>query len=304
MLVVMGKRDGQILAFVHFAVTELRPLWLLWYTVYNTFENIVTSAAVSDAYLDKNILACLYDERMIARDIEKCAKSAYKRYLTHGPQSIYKECNQGCPGSGVGIGVPEPQSMFYFMTVWLFGFLLVLLGYCIYRRPDYHTGSYIKFTQTLYVSKVYRIAAFCTFVVSFIIISIGIHLLIKYDKGWTQYIIALILMVMASRSLIREKSNGLNISSEAFCHTKISRGNTFMMVINFFFTTNAALLDQVEIQFMKKWLPEDLAAPNHPKTGWSAFFTYNPLIEDETTKNSGGLENKGGDNDAELPQRV
>ena len=182
------------------------------------------------------------------------------------------------------------------------GFLLVLLVYCIYRRPDYHTGSYIKFTQTLYASKAYRIAALCTFVVSFIIISIGIHLLIKYGKGWTQYIVALILMVMASRSLIRKKSNGLNISSKAFCHTKISRGNTFMMVINFFFTTNAALLDQVEIQFMKKWLPEDLAAPEHPKIGWSAFFTYDPLIE--TTENSAGIENIGGDNDAELPQRV
>ena len=75
-----------------------------------------------------------------------------------------------------------------------------------------------------------------------------------------------------------------------------------MMVINFFFTTNAALLDQVEIQFMKKWLPEDLAAPEHPKIGWSAFFTYDPLIE--TTENSPGIENKGEDNDVELPQRV
>ena len=75
-----------------------------------------------------------------------------------------------------------------------------------------------------------------------------------------------------------------------------------MMVINFFFTTNASLLDQVEIEFMKKWLPEDLAAPNHPKTRWSAFISYDPLVE--TTNNSGGIENEGGDNDAELPQRV
>ena len=298
----MGKRDAQILAFVHFTVTELRPLWLLWYTVYNTFESIVTGASVSDAYLNTYILKCLYDEKMIARDIENCAKSAYKRYLAHGPQFPYKECNQGCPGSGVGIDVPEPRSMFYFMTVWLFGFVLVLLVYCIYRQPNYHTGSYIKFTQTLYASKVYRIAAFSTFVVSFIIITIGIYLLIKYGKGWTQYIVALILMVMASRSLIRDKSNGLNISSEAFCHTKISRGNTFMMVINFFFTTNAALLDEVEIQFMKKLLPEDLAAPKDPQTGWSAFFTYDPLIE--TTNNSGGIATKGGDNDTELPLKV
>ena len=71
------------------------------------------------------------------------------------------------------------------------GFLLVLMVYCIYHRPDYHSDSYIKFTQNLHASKAYKIVAFCIFVVSVIIIIIGIHLLIKYDKDWTQYIVAI-----------------------------------------------------------------------------------------------------------------
>ena len=77
-----------------------------------------------------------------------------------------------------------------------------------------------------------------------------------------------------------------------------------MMVINFFFTTNAAFLYQLEVQFMKKWFPEDLAAPKHPKRGWSEFFTYNPLIETTENENSPRTENKREDDDAELLQYV
>ena len=139
----MGKRDGQLLAVAHFAVTELRPLWLLWYTVYNTFENIVTSASVSDAHYNADILNCLYVGKMKARDIEKCAKSAYKRYLTHGPQFPYKECKADCPGSGVGIDVPEPRRMFFFMTVWLFGTLILITISNIEFDP-HRTWGYIE----------------------------------------------------------------------------------------------------------------------------------------------------------------
>ncbi len=123
----MGERYAQMLALVHFVVTEMRPIWVLWYTVYNTFENIVTGASISDAYHSKYMAVCLYNGKITAQDIEKCAKTAYKKYLTSGPQTIYKECTEECPGSGVGIDVPEPRIMFFFMTVWLLGMYRYLL---------------------------------------------------------------------------------------------------------------------------------------------------------------------------------
>ena len=120
-VVPMGKRDGQILAFLHFTITEMRPLVLLWYTVYSTFANIVTSSAVSDAFTNQNVVACIYDRRINSQDVNECAKSAYRRYLPYGPQDPFKDCSDRCPGSGVGISAPEPRIMFFFMTAWLLG---------------------------------------------------------------------------------------------------------------------------------------------------------------------------------------
>jgi hypothetical protein len=104
----------------------MRPIWLLWYTVYNTFESIVTGASISDAFGNGDVTKCLYETNINVKGIEDCAKSAYKRYLASGPQKPYSECSEMCPGSGVGIDVPEPRSMFFFMTVWLFGMYISL----------------------------------------------------------------------------------------------------------------------------------------------------------------------------------
>jgi hypothetical protein len=76
------------------------------------------------------------------------------------------------------------------------------------------------------------------------------------------------------------------------------------MVINFLHTTNAALLDELEVQCMKKWLPVDLAASHHPKTGCSAFFSYEPLVETTEDEPPAGIENIGGNKDTEMLQRV
>ena len=165
------------------------------------------------------------------------------------------------------------------------GFLLVLLIYFFYRRPDYHTGSYISCTQTLYASKAYKIVSNCTFLVSVIVIVIGIYILIRQNEDWTQYIIALILMVMASRSLVRDKSNGLDINSEKFCQLEISHGNALMMALNLFLTTNADLLDELEVQVMKKSLSGDVAAaPDEHEEGCKAIFEWYPL-SDESLSN-------------------
>lgn len=118
----MGEdHNGRILAFVHFAVTEMRVAWLLWYTVYNTFESVVTSASISDAYRDSGVTECLHEKKSTAQDIEDCAKSAYRSYLASGPQIPYKRCNEECPGSGIGISAPEPRNLLFFTIFVLSG---------------------------------------------------------------------------------------------------------------------------------------------------------------------------------------
>ena len=61
---IMGKKDGEILALLHFTVTEMRPVWVLWITVYSTFRNVVTSASIQDAYYYTGVGKCL-DEKTI-----------------------------------------------------------------------------------------------------------------------------------------------------------------------------------------------------------------------------------------------
>ena len=100
---IMDKRKEQLLAFAHFAVTEMRPLWLLWYTVFNTFQSIVTSAAISIAYFNKEVVACIFYEKLASRNVAKCAKTAYRNYLESGPQEDFKDCSEQCPGSGIGV---------------------------------------------------------------------------------------------------------------------------------------------------------------------------------------------------------
>ena len=77
-----------------------------------------------------------------------------------------------------------------------------------------------------------------------------------------------------------------------------------MRVVNFFLTTNAVLLDKLEVQLMKKWLPDDIAAPSQREEGLSALFSYDPLIETTGTENVLEMENPEENNDSELLQEV
>ena len=123
--------------------------------------------------------------------------------------------------------------------------------------------------------------AYCTFVVSVLVIIIGIAILIRQNEDWTQYIVALILMVMASRSLVRSKSNGVDVNSKKFCQLTISRGNSLMKVLNLFLTTNAELYDELEVQLMKKGFPSSVAAePDERVVGWKGIFDWYPLSEE------------------------
>ena len=112
-----------------------------------------------------------------------------------------------------------------------------------------------------------------------LIIVIGIVLIIQETKKWTQYIIALILMVMASRNLVLNKKNGLNIDSVKFCRLEISRGNLVMQVLNFFLTTNAVVLDEMEVQVINKGFSSDVAAPVD-QTGGCLRMTWAPLSDE------------------------
>ena len=109
------------MAFIHFAVTEMRPIYILWYTVFDTFKNIVTSSSLPDVYSSHEVRKCLYDEKITVNEIEDCMQTAYQEYLAYGPQLPYEECSEECPESEVWISAGEPRSMLFFMTVWLFG---------------------------------------------------------------------------------------------------------------------------------------------------------------------------------------
>ena len=167
------------------------------------------------------------------------------------------------------------------LTLSLTGCLLVLLVCCIYHQPDFRTGSYIKFTQTLFSSRVYKILANCTSVVSVTAIAVGIYILIKEGKNWTDFIVSFLLALIASRSLLVNKSNGLNLDSEKFSALRISRGNALMSVLNFFLTTNTAVLDEIEVQIMKKGLPDDVAAADIHEQGFLAYFDWSPLSDED-----------------------
>ena len=136
---LMGKNNGKILAFVHFLVTETRTIWLLWYTVYGTFEGILKGTAITTAYRDHDTTRCLHDEVLTVSDIEDCAKSAFRRYLATGPQIPFDECGEHCEGAGVGIDVSEPRIMFFFVTLWLFGMFI----YCILHNNSLKRSNLI-----------------------------------------------------------------------------------------------------------------------------------------------------------------
>lgn len=117
----MGKKFARILALLHFVVTEMRPIWLLWYTIYSTTENATTMACLTDAYKDFPIRQCLYRYEITVEEIQECGRKAYHEYLAHGPQSPYKPCTKGCPDSGVYIDHPGARVLIFCVTAWLFG---------------------------------------------------------------------------------------------------------------------------------------------------------------------------------------
>ena len=120
----MGQRQAAILAFIHFAVTEMRPIYILWYTVFDTFKNIVTTSSLPDVYSSYKVRECLYKEKINVDEIQNCMQAAYQDYLAYGPQLPYETCSEECPESEVWISAGEPRIMLFFMTVWLFGMFI------------------------------------------------------------------------------------------------------------------------------------------------------------------------------------
>lgn len=74
--------------------------------------------------------------------------------------------------------------------------------------------------------------------------------------------VALLLIVKASFSLNLRTSNGLNINSTEFSSLKVSRGQHVIAIWNFFVTSNAVILHEIEVQIMKEALPENARSPN------------------------------------------
>ena len=123
----MGKKLPRLLALLHFLVTEIRPIWLLWYTIYNTAENATTRSSLTDAYKNYPMRKCLYYQSITVEEIQKCGKKTYQEYLAHGPQSPYKPCTKGCPDSEVYIDAPEARILVFCLTAWLSGMFFSFL---------------------------------------------------------------------------------------------------------------------------------------------------------------------------------
>ena len=112
---------GVILAFVHFLVTEMRPIYLIWFAAYSAFEDIVTGTVLSDVYKSHRMRECLYKDRVTVDEIEECVKTAYQKYLASGPNEGSRTiCNERCPEQ-IWVVAPEPRNMLFFVTVWYFG---------------------------------------------------------------------------------------------------------------------------------------------------------------------------------------
>ena len=113
---------GVILAFVHFLVTEMRPIWLIWFAAYGAFEDIITATVLSSTYKSYRMLTCLYEDRITVEEIEECTKTAYQKYLAFGPNEGSRTiCNERCPERAIWVEPPEPRNMLFFVTVWYFG---------------------------------------------------------------------------------------------------------------------------------------------------------------------------------------
>ena len=110
-------------------------------------------------------------------------------------------------------------------------------------------------------------------------ILIEIFLLTSYGYEWTQYVVTLFFIVMESRNLLLQKSNGLDINSETFFMSEICHGTGLTEVINFFLTSNGVLLDELEVQNMSNGLPGHVSASEKRDEGCCSCFDWCPLSD-------------------------
>lgn len=88
----------------------------------------------------------------------------------------------------------------------------------------------------------------------------------------------LILMVVEVKTIALDKSNGLNINSDKFCRLPIHRGeNALICVKNFLLTRNANVLDEIEVQIMKKRLPDGISGKDKAEGGCCTWMEWSPL---------------------------
>ena len=164
-----------------------------------------------------------------------------------------------------------------------------LLLYLLYHHPAYNSGNYIKCTQTLYAKRVYwwLTRIFITLCDFFLIAAVFI--LIEYHKDWTKYIIPLILAAMSSRDLIFKSSIGIDITTKKFCQLQIPRGKGWLMILLVFFTkTNSAVFEGLQVEYLKKVLPDGLnVAPDVTKTEWYQFYASSLCSSNENNDEEG-----------------
>ena len=239
-----------IVAFAHFILTELRVWIVMWYTIFLTTKHISIEEAIKQMYL----YSCCH------KDIPSCVEREYLIFLGTGT-SI--DCSNLLCGKDIGptFSAAGIRGIVFGATVWLLGIYLILIVLFLYKRPNYNKGDYISFTQWLYSSKIYCVVSIITVVAVISLMLGGMVLIEVYGGKWNRYLVSMFVAIIGGKKLLELKHEGFKVDSENFKNIEISRGNTFFQkLFRFIFTSNAGVLDGIEVQFMRQMLPTEAAA--------------------------------------------
>ena len=265
---------SKIIAFAHFISTELRVWIVMWYTIVLTTKHISIGEAIKRMYRH----SCYH------KDIPSCVEEEYLRFLATGTS---RDCSNLLCRIYVGstFNAVEIRGILIGATVWLFGIYLILILLFLYKRPNYNKGNYISFTQWLYSSKIYCVVSIIT-VMAVISLMLGAMVLIEvYGGRWNRYLMSMFVAIIGGKKLLELKHEGFKVDSQNFKNIEISRGNTFLQkLFRFIFTSNAGVLDAIEVQFMRQMLPTEAAAEEEKGCFGCVVGGFKPLSRNDINK--------------------
>ena len=249
---------GVIIALLHYMLTELRAWIILWYVVYHTTK--ITTIDIAAHITNKQ---CKYDAKPNrVEKIRQCVSDVFLEYLRAGSAG---DCQKHCSADGdTYLTLDETAGsriIIFVATVWLLGSFLTLLCVFLRKRPNYFKMEYIVYTQTLYAGMIYKIVVYATVVACLAFIIAAMYLVGLHGFSWKKHIFSLILVVLGCRHLLQSLHGAFDMNSEEFPDIKINRGKTvFAIVMTFALTSNASVLQAIEVQVIRHTLRKDITS--------------------------------------------